>query len=226
MTNKQFILLVSVCVVFVTNSLSQRPNYSIENSLGPFGGITQSNIKTDNFVTESGSGWTAGLTAIVNVEHKWYDVSYGIQFTENTIAMSARPTLVGDSEMIDFKLSGAQLGIMMHGKVMGQNLTIDFGPILQANGFFEPADDEKKVYYLDGYDALQAQDIRDISKFNVNGAIGATAGLKNFRLRAQYQYGFTNVFGKLNNQDLGISPNTTKFKGNQSTLLFTALILF
>lgn len=226
MTNKQFILLVSLCILFVTNSFAQRPNYSIQNSLGPFGGITLSNINTDNFVTESGNGWTAGLTAIVNVEHKWYDVSYGIQFTENTIALSARPTLIGEAEMVDFTLSGAQLGIMMHGKLIGQNLSIDFGPIIQANGFFEPKDDEKKEYYLNGYDVLQAKDIRDISKFNINGAVGATAGLKNFRLRAQYQYGFTNVFGKLNNQDLATAPNTEKFKGNQSTLLFTALILF
>ncbi len=226
MTNKQFILLVTLCALFVTNSFAQRPNYSIQNSLGPFGGITQSNINTNNFVTESGNGWTAGLTAVVNVEHKWYDVSYGIQFTENTIAISGRPTLTGEAEMIDFKLSGAQLGILMHAKLIGQNLTIDFGPIIQANGFFEPSKDEKKEYYLTGYDALQVKDIRDISKFNINGAIGATAGLKNFRLRAQYQYGFTNVFRKLNNQDLAITPSTDKFKGNQSTLLFTALILF
>ncbi len=226
MINKELTLLVAICLLFVTNTFAQRPNYAIKNSLGPFGGITQSDIKTDNFVTKAGNGWTAGLTAIVNVEHKWYDVSYGIQLTENTIAVSGSSTIAGPQEMIDFKLSGAQLGIMMHAKILGPNVTIDFGPLLQANGFFEPAEDEKKDYYLSGYDSLQAKDIRDISKFNVNGAVGATAGINNFRLRAQYQYGFTNVFGKLNNQDLAIAPNTEKFKGNQSTLLFTALILF
>jgi len=224
MNYRQLTLLVVLSVLFVTNSFSQGPNYSIQNSLGPMGGITLSNIKTDNFVTEQGQGWTAGLTAIVNVEHKWYDVSYGIQFTESVIAISASPTLGAEAEMVDFKLSGAQLGIMMHAKLLRQNLTIDFGPIIQANGFFEPADEDKKSYLLTGYGTLVAEDIRDISKFNVNGAIGATAGFKHFRLRAQYQYGFTNVFGKLNKQDL--VPNTEKFKGNQSTLLFTALILF
>jgi hypothetical protein len=228
MINKQLTLLVAICLLFVTNAFAQRPNYSIQNSLGPFGGITQSNIKTDNFIVEEGQGWTAGLTAIVNVEHKWYDVSYGIQFTENTIAIEGRPTIAGEAEMIDFKLSGAQLSFLMHGKIIGQNLTIDFGPVIQANGFFEPTEEEKENYILTGYDTLEAKDIRDISKFNVNGAIGATAGLKNFRLRAQYQYGFTNVFGKLNKQDLSAQDATSvdKFKGNQSTLLFTALLLF
>ncbi|MBT8309400.1 MAG: hypothetical protein HKO72_06465 [Flavobacteriaceae bacterium] len=219
-------LLVALCVLFVTNSFAQRPNYSIKNSLGPFGGIVQSNIKTDNFITDCGKGLTAGLTAIVNVEHKWYDVSYGIQFTESAVALSGR--LVDDvagNEMIDMKLSGAQLGFLMHGKIIGQNLTIDFGPLLQANGFFEPAEKEKEEYFVNGYDDLQVKELRDVSKFNINGAVGATAGLKNFRVRVQYQYGLTNVFAKLNDQQLNVGNNTEKFKGNQSNLVFTALLL-
>ena len=226
MNNRQLTLLVVLSVLFVTTTFAQRPNYSIKNALGPFGGITLSNITTDNFVTEQGQGWTAGLTAIVNVEHKWYDVSYGIQFTENTVAVSASPTAGAAAEMFDFKISGAQLGILMHAKLLGQNLTIDFGPLIQANGFFESKEDDKKDYILTGYDDLTVEAVRDISKFNVNGAIGATAGFTNFRLRAQYQYGFTNLFGKLNKQDLDVGANTEKFKGNQNTILFTALLLF
>lgn len=226
MTINKLSLLVALCVLFVTNSFAQRPNYSIKNSLGPFGGIVQSNIKTDNFITDSGKGWTAGLTAIVNVEHKWYDVSYGIQFTESVVALSGRfiDDVAGD-EMIDMKLSGAQLSFLMHGKIVGQNLTIDFGPMIQANGYFEPKDSEKEGYYVNGFDDLQVMELRDISKFNINGAVGATAGLKNFRLRVQYQYGFTNVFGKLNDQQLNVGGNTEKFNGNQSNLVFTALLL-
>jgi hypothetical protein len=227
---KQLTLLVALCVLFVTNSFAQRPNYSIKNSLGPFGGITQSNIKTDNFITDSGKGWSAGLTAIVNVEHKWYDVSYGIQFTESIVAISGRPTDdVAAEDMIDMKLSGAQLGVLMHAKLLGgnrQNLTLDFGPMIQANGYFEPKNDEEADYFINGFDDLQVKEIRDVSKFNINGAVGATAGIKNFRLRAQYQYGLTNVFGKLNNQDLTLGSNTAKFKGNQTNLVFTALLLF
>jgi len=228
MINKQFTLLVAICLLFVTNTFAQRPNYSIKNSLGPFGGITLSNIKTDNFVTESGNGWTAGLTSIVNVEHRWYNVSYGIQFVESTIAIEGRPisNVAADAEMIDYKLSAVQLGILMHAKILGPSVTIDFGPSIQANGFFEPTNEEQADYFLNGYDALQAKDIRNISKLNINGTIGATAGLKHIRLRAHYQFGFTNVFGKLNDEDLAIAPSTQKFKGNQSTLLFTALFLF
>lgn len=225
MKHKQLTLLVVLSVLFVTNSFAQRPNYSIKNSLGPFGGLTFSNLTTDNFITQQGQGWTAGLTAIVNVEHKWYDVSYGLQFTESTFGVSARETLTSEAEFVDYKISGAQLGIMLHAKILGQNrqnVTIDFGPLIQANGFLEPNEDSFAGYIVDGYETLSVKDIRDISKFNVLGAVGATIGIKNFRVRGQYQYGFLNTLAKLNDQEL----STEEFKGKQTNLVLTALILF
>ena len=220
---KQLNLLVAITLLFVTNSFSQRPNYDIKNFIGLYGGITQFDIATDNFITEKQNGWIVGLTGIVNVEHKWYDVSYGIQFSENNLNISGRMTNdVQGEESIEYKLSAAQLALFMHAKIIGQNLAIDFGPVIQANGFLELKDKTQEEYYINGFDGLQAIDLRDISKFNINGAIGATAGIKNFRVRAQYQYGLTNILNKLN--DLNIEG--TKFKGNQSQVIFTAIVLF
>jgi hypothetical protein len=71
-----------------------------------------------------------------------------------------------------------------------------------------------------------ANEISDISKFNVNGAIGATAGFDNFKIRAQYIYGFTNMLNKLNDQDLSTTPSDEKFKGNQQMIALSAMILF
>ncbi len=220
---KQLNLLVAITLLFVTNAFSQRPNYNIKNFIGLYGGITQFDITTDNFVTEKQNGWVAGLTGIVNVEHKWYDVSYGIQFSGNNLNISGRMTDdVQGEESIEYKLSAAQLALFMHAKIIGQNLAIDFGPVIQANGFLELKDKAQEEYYINGFDGLQAIDLRDISKFNINAAIGATAGLNNFRVRAQYQYGLTNILNKLN--DLNIEG--TKFKGNQSQVLLTAMVLF
>ncbi len=220
---KQLNLLVAITLLFVTNAFSQRPNYNIKNFIGLYGGITQFDIITDNFVTEKQNGWIAGLTGIVNVEHKWYDVSYGIQFSENNVNISGRMTDDVQGEVpIEYKLSAAQLALFMHAKIIGQNLAIDFGPVIQANGFLELKDKAQEEYYINGFDGLQAIDLRDISKFNFNAAIGATAGLNNFRVRAQYQYGLTNILNKLN--DLNIEG--TKFKGNQSQVILTAMVLF
>lgn len=220
---KQLNLLVAITLLFVTNAFSQRPNYDIRNFIGLYGGITQFDIITDNFVTEKQNGWIVGLTGIVNVEHKWYDVSYGIQFSENNLNISGRMTDdVQGEESIAYKLSAAQLALLMHAKIIGQNLALDFGPVIQANGFLELKDKNQEEYYINGFNELKASDLRDVSKFNINAAIGATAGLKHVRLRAQYQYGFTNILNKLN--DLGIEG--TKFKGNHSQVIFTAMVLF
>ncbi len=219
----QLNLLVAITLLFVTNTFAQRPNYDIRNFIGLYGGISQFDITTDNFVTEKQDGWIAGLTGIVNVEHKWYDVSYGIQFSENNLNISGRMTdNVPGEESIKYKLSAAQLVLLMHAKIYRQNLAIDFGPVIQANGFLELKDKSQEDYYINGYDGLKAIDLRDISKFNINAAIGATAGFKHFRVRAQYQYGLTNILNKLN--DLNIEG--TKFKGNQSQIIFTAIALF
>lgn len=223
MKNKQLNLLVAITLLFVTNVFSQRPNYDIKNYVGIQGGITQFNIVTDNFTTEQQTGWTAGLTALVNVEHKWYDFSYGIRFSGNNVNISGRMTDdVQGNEMLEYKLSAAQLMVLMHAKLLDQYLTIDFGPVIQANGKLDLKDDTKENYFINGFDGLQANEISDISKFNINGAIGLTAGFKHFRLRAQYQYGFTNMLSKLN-KDLDYDVN---FKGNHSQISFTALVLF
>ena len=61
-----------------------------------------------------------------------------------------------------------------------------------------------------------------MSKFNVNGAVGATAGFGPLRVRAQYIYGFLNMFDKLNDN---LSKNTS-FKGNPETIMLTAIFTF
>ena len=218
---KQLNLLVAILLLFVTNTFAQRPNYNIKNFIGLHGGITQFDIITDNFTTEKQDGFIAGLTGIVNVPHRWYDVSYGIQISQNNVNILGGITDADGGESLEYKLSAAQLALFMHAKILRQNLTIDFGPVIQANGFLELKDKTQEEYFVNGFDDLNAIDLRDISKFNINGAIGATAGLKNFRVRAQYQYGLTNMLRKLNDLDVD-----TDFKGNQSQVIFTAMVLF
>ena len=220
--NKQLNLLVAILLLFVTNTFSQRPNYDIKNFIGLHGGITQFDIITDNFTTEKQNGFIAGLTGIVNVEHKWYDVSYALQFSQNNVNILGGTTDLDGDESLEYKLSAAQLALFMHAKILRQNLTIDFGPVIQANGFLELKDKGQDAYFVNGFDGLNAKDLRDISKFNINGAIGATAGFKHFRVRAQYQYGLTNILNKLNDLEI----DGTEFKGNQSQVIFTAMVLF
>ncbi|WP_120199988.1 outer membrane beta-barrel protein [Ichthyenterobacterium magnum] len=227
MQKKQFIVLVAICIGFVTVSLGQHKRYAIKNGIGILGGITQFDIATDNFVTKSGSGFIGGLTATVDIPHKWYTVSYGMQLSENSIEISGRQTAgIATEEMLEYKLMTVQVAFLFHAKILKDNLTIDFGPQLQYNGELELKDDKQKEYFVNGYDALLAEDISTISQFNANGVIGASAGIGNFKLRAMYSYGFTNILNKLNSQDITTTPSSKKFKGNQNMLAFALMITF
>ncbi|MFD2822536.1 hypothetical protein ACFS5M_02570 [Lacinutrix iliipiscaria] len=228
MKKTQFIILVVLLIGFVTVSHAQRRPHGIvpiKNGIGIEGGITQFDILTDNFETKRGNGWLGGASATVDIPHKWYNISYTIQLSENTVGISARPfDLATTNEFIDYKLFTAQIMLKAHVKIIQSYLTLDVGPMLQYNGELELKEDKYKGYLINNYDALLAEDVSDISKLNFNGTIGLSAGISHFRLKAQYIYGFTNMLNKLNKNDLSVGTNTDKFKGNQSMMVFTLMI--
>ena len=220
MKNKQLNLLVVLTILFVTVTNAQPQNFVIKNGFSIGGGITQFNIKTDNFTTIKGEGFAVGFATTVDIPHKWYNVSYGMQISENTFEVLGRMTNdVAGNEMIKYKLMAAQLGFLFHGKIIGSNLTFDIGPQLQYNGNLEFKNSQQETYFVNGYDGLSVSDITDISKFNINGAVGFTAGIGFIKVRAQYIYGFLNIFNK-------ISTTTNNFKGNPETFVFSAMITF
>lgn len=221
------ILFLIITFSFITESYSQRVNYRITNGFNIFGGISKYNIITDNFIVEQGDGFLGGAGATVDIPHRWYNISFGMQLSENHLKIEGRSgALTNDLASIEYKLFAAQIALLGHIKLIGNNLTIDAGPMLQYNGKMELKDKGQKAYYINNYSNLSATDITNISQFNINGAIGATAGLDFIRLKAQYIYGFTNILKKLNTANLDTSGNDKSFKGNQSMLVLGALICF
>lgn len=224
MKNTKYILLVAVCMIFVTASFGQR-RYVIKNGIGLQGGITQFDILTDNFETQSNSGFLGGMSASVDLPHRWYEVSYNIQLSENNIDILAETPATALQEYVEYKMFTAQISFLFHIKLIKDNLTLDVGPMLQYNSELELKDDNKEGYLVTGYSNLFTEDISDISKFNANGAIGLSTGFNAFQLRAQYIYGFTNILGKLNDQDFNLN-NANRFEGNQSLLVLSAILTF
>lgn len=221
------LLLVLIWLGFASTVSAQHQRYAIQNGMGIHGGLTQFDIMTDNFTTKPGNGWIGGLSANVDIPHKWYNVSYVIQLSENNLEIGASPTGLLDSEYVEYKMLAVQVGLLLHVKLASRYLTLDIGPMLQYNGELELKDDNQENFIVNGYTSLLASDLIKISQFNVNGVVGLTAGFDNFRLRAHYIYGFTNILNKLNDQPLNFSGNdASKLKGNQSMLAFSAVFLF
>lgn len=227
MKYNRLFLLVALMLCFVTKSFSQKGNFRISNGIGIIGGITQFDIDTDNFNTKSSNGFIGGLMATVDIPLRWYNVSFGMQLSENAIEISGRPDLVSTQEaFVEYKMFAAQVAMLLHVKVIPNHFTIDFGPMLQYNGRLEFKDKNQEGYYINNYTNLSAQDITNISQFNFNGALGASLGIKNFKLKAQYVYGLTNILKKLEGQDIDTVGGDSRFKGNQTMLVLGAVLSF
>jgi hypothetical protein len=227
MKNRQLFILVAICIGFVTLVQGQIKSYNIVNGFGIQGGITKFDIITDNFETQSGTGWLGGMSATVDIPNRWYNVSYSIQFSENNIDIFGRSGFISVDEPIEYKMYTVQVALLANIKIIGGNFTLDVGPMLQYNSELEMKDKSQENHILTNYDNLTADEIRGINSFNIDGTVGLTAGFDSFKVKAQYIYGFTNALNKLNSKDLDTSgSNETNFKGNQSMLAFTAMFTF
>ena len=227
MKYNRLFLLVVICICFVTKSFSQKGNYRIQNGFGITGGITKFDITTDNFITKQSDGFIGGMSATVDIPLRWYNVSFGMQLSENNIEISGRPTqLSAQEEFIKYKMFAAQVAMLLHVKVIPNHFTIDVGPMLQYNGKLEFKDKAQKGYYVNNYTNLPAEDIINISQFNLNGAVGASLGINNFKLKAQYIYGVTNILKKLESQSLDSTGGNSRFKGNQNMLVLGVIASF
>tara|TARA_R110002012_G_scaffold300750_1_gene500706 strand:+ start:77 stop:769 length:693 start_codon:yes stop_codon:yes gene_type:complete len=230
MKNTRNLLLVVITLCFVTLSNAQRRKargtVNIVNGFSIGGGITKFDILTDNFTTMEKEGWLLNMSATVELPHKWYNVSYGMQLSENKIGIASQPLgLTLPETMVDYKVFTAQVAFLWHIKLLSEYVTLDVGPMLQYNSDLEIEDDTYENAILDGYTTVTADDISDVSNFNANGAVGLTAGFSHFKVRAQYIYGFTNILRNLNENDFSDSIDE-KFKGNQSMLALTAMFSF
>lgn len=224
---KHYIVLVAITIGFVTTTHSQHQTYLIKNGFGVTAGISQYNIITDNFDTKQGQGWVGGLSATVDIPHKPFSVSYGMQLSENYLEISGRTLQnVPEINMIEYKLMAVQMGFTYRINIISDNFTLDLGPQLQYNGKLELKDDTQEGYYINGYENITAKDITNISQFNVNGMVGISAGIRFFQVKAQYIYGVLNILDKLNDKNLNTGNTSGSFKGNQSMLVFAAMFSF
>ena len=223
MKNKPLIILVVLIVLFVTDTQAQHRRYRIQNGFSLGGGVSYFNIKTDNFTTTRGNGFIATMYSTVELPHKWYNASFGMQISENKFEVSGRMTDdVAGNEAIEYKLMTVQMGFLMHAKIIDDLLTIDVEPQLQYNGDLNFTNSQQESYFVNGYDALRAEDITTLSNFNFNGTIGITAGIGPVKVKAQYVYGFLNMLEKINkNLDL-----SSTFKGNPEMIAFSAMFTF
>jgi len=200
--------LAFIFLMISTVATAQR-GFKDSNRIGIGAGLTQLNIYTDNFNVTPESGWIGGLSVRGNYYNNW-QMSFGMFFTDSNFSI---PTLKGlQQTQTSFKMSAVQIYIVPSYVAIEDHLNLEFGPVLQINGKLGVDKDDENNLLLD-QPGLIAKDIVDVSKINANFYVGINGGFKNVRARIGYQYGLTNFFGNLKNND-NVKLLGEKMKGN------------
>lgn len=204
----------SVFLVF-TLSIFAQYNYRDGNRIGISAGVSQTSLFTSNFDTKPEIGFAGGLSVRGNYYNNW-SMIYGMQFFYNKFAIEST-SLTSSEKQTDFNLQGVKVRLLLSYNVVEDHVSIDFGPVLQINGKLNVADKDENNR-LNGT-SIMAKQIVDVAPINGNFYAGISAGGKVIRAVIFYEYGFTNLFGKLNNDDdLKLLNGNEKFKANLGTI--------
>lgn len=224
----KFNLLVFIATTFVTKSFSQQPkHYDIYSGFGIGGGMTLYDIKTDNFNTTEQKGWLVKATTTVDIPHKWYNMSYGMQISQNNLDVAGRLTETSEEIVpLNYSITGAQLSLLWHAKTLGGHLTFDLGPMVQYNSKLTLVDKEQEELIVNNFNKVTAKDIQDISNLHIVPAVGLTLGISHFKVSAQYLFTITNMLGKLNKSDLNLEDKEVDFKGHQHMITISGIFTF
>lgn len=214
-------------LLFVSIALQAQRNFEGYNRLGFQAGMNLFDINSSDLTTRQGTGFMGGFTTRGSFRGA-FDLIYGISFFGNELEVLAINT--GDAsnrnveEYIDYSMQAVQINFLGSLNVVRHHFSLEFGPVLNVNGKLKMKDEDEFGRYILAVDdaIIRANEIQDISKVNVRAMGGFTAGLENFRVWAQYQYGVTNMLKNLNDKELAKSD----FKGNSSTLVFGAVVYF
>ena len=200
---KKIFLTISV-FLFSIVGFSQY-GYRDSNRIGITVGVNQFSLLTDNFESKPLLGWNLGLSVRGNFRNS-FDMVYAMQFSESNFTVA---TINSQSinEDVKYKLSSAQISLLLSYIIVENHISFEFGPMMQVNGklTIDKENENNKI----ANSTLLVKDILDISKFNFYPTVGITTGLKHFRANFQYQYGINNILGNLNN-----SSSEKKLKGN------------
>jgi hypothetical protein len=200
--------LALVLLLISSVAFAQR-GYRDSNRIGIGAGISKLNIYTDNFSITPEQGWIGGLSVRGNYYNNW-QMSFGMFFTDNNFSIPTRKGFI--QTQTNFKMSAVQIYIVPSYVAIEDHLNLEFGPVLQVNGKLTINKNDETNVLVD-QPGLKAKDIVDVSKINANFYVGINGGFKNIRARIGYQYGLTNFFDNLKNND-NVKMVGDKMKGN------------
>ncbi|MGL2962618.1 outer membrane beta-barrel protein [Flavobacterium sp. RSB2_4_14] len=184
--------------------------YRDGNRIGISAGVSQTSLFTSNFNSSPETGFAGGLSVRGNYYNNW-SMIYGMQFFSNNFSLEAN-----FDQKVKYNIQGVQIRILFSYNIVEDHVSLDFGPTLQINGKLQIADSDESKILKDT--SLRADQILDVSTVSGNFYLGVSAGSRTVRALIFYEYGFTNLFSKLN-KDEELKPlYNGDLKGNLGTI--------
>jgi hypothetical protein len=199
--------IFSVLLVAITSIAFAQYGYRDSNMIGITLGLNQFTLNTSDIEVKPGTGWNIGLSMRGNFYNDW-DAIYGLQFSEYNYKVVTKKGVSSDRD-VNYKLPCANVTFQLSYKFIENHLSVEFGPMVQINGNAQIEKTDEANIVKDT--AVTAKDFTTMGNVGVYPVIGITAGVRNVRLNVTYQYGLTNMLGKV---DGDFSGHASVINGN------------
>lgn len=180
--------LVFIFLSMQTNA--QMRDYDSYNKLGIQAGITYGGLISPNFDTSPQTGLMGGLSTRANL-YRQLLIVYGVNFYQFKTELQLQESLSSSAVSADFTATGVQINLFGGYRLLGENLSIEAGPVLQVSSKWKP-DAAFEDHFIENT-GIRAKSLEEASKINLNLAANLSTGFRDLKFWFQYQYGINNI---------------------------------
>jgi hypothetical protein len=171
--------------VFNYNFVNRKSSYN--NRVGLGGDVTFFNIVSDDVNASQGAGWSANFETRGDFRDD-FDLIYSLGIFNHKFSVNENLT----NDQIDMSMVGAEIKFLLAWKIAQRDyISMEIGPALQLNGELKIGNEEQ---YQDSFTSdlnpVALKEFQNTMPLNLNGIIGLSGGVRNFRVTVHYHYSF------------------------------------
>lgn len=167
------------------NFVNRKNTYN--NSVGLGGDATFFNIVSDDVNVSQGVGWSANFETRGDFRDD-FDLIYSLGIFNHNFSVNEHLT----NDQIDMSMVGVEIKFLLAWKIaQSDHFSLELGPALQLNGELKIANEEQyQESFIGELNQLALKEFQNTMPLNLNGIIGFSGGVRNFRVTAHYHYSF------------------------------------
>jgi hypothetical protein len=172
---------------------------SYNSRVGLGGRVTYFTISSSDVNVAQQAGWSANFETRGQFRDD-FDLIYSIGIFSHHFAVNENVT----NDQIDMSVVGVEIKFLLAWKIaQSDHFSMEIGPALQLNGELKIGDeDQYQESFTGGLNPVALKQFQNTMPLNLNGVVGFSGGVRNFRVSVHYHYSFldaltgTNLAGK------------------------------